>query len=103
MSSAFDRAAASVRPLDAAAVADAVVHQDRLTKPHGALGRLEIVGIHLAGIAGVCPPPMPVPATVVVFAADHGVVAGGVTPWPREVTAQLVASFVTGGAAINSL
>ena len=103
MSSAFDRAAASVRPLDAAAVAEAVVHQDRLTKPHGALGRLEIVGIHLSGIAGVCPPPIPVPAAVVVFAADHGVVAEGVTPWRREVTAQMVANFVAGGAAINVL
>ena len=84
-------------------MADAVVHQDRLTKPKGSLGRLETLGIHLAGIAGACPPPLPSPAAVGLFAADHGVVAEGVTPWPREVTAQMVANIVTGGAAINAL
>ena len=103
VTSAFDRATGAVRPLDSAAVADAVVHQDRLTKPKGALGRLETLGIHLAGIAGVCPAPLPWPATVAVFAGDHGVVAEGVTPWPREVTAQMVANIATGGAAINAL
>ncbi len=76
-----------MRPLDAAAVADAVAHQDRLVKPRGALGHLELVGIRLAGIAGTCPAPVPAPATVAVFAADHGVVAEGVTGWPPEVTA----------------
>jgi nicotinate-nucleotide--dimethylbenzimidazole phosphoribosyltransferase len=103
VTSAFDRAVGGVRPLDAAAAAEAVVHHDRLSKPRGALGRLELLGIHLAGIAGVCPPPVPAPAAVTVFAGDHGVVAEGVTPWPREVTAQMVANFVTEGAAINVL
>jgi len=103
MSTAFERAAAAVRPLAAAAMAEASARQDRLTKPRGALGRLEGLSVQLAGIAGVCPPPVPAPAAVVVFAADHGVVAEGVTPWPQEVTAQMVANFVSGGAAINVL
>src|SRR5207302_1340991 len=103
MTTAFERAAAAVRPLDAAAMAEALARQDRLTKPRGALGRLEALSVQLAGIAGVCPPPVPAPSAVVVFAADHGVVAEGVTPWPQEVTAQMVANFVSGGAAINVL
>jgi nicotinate-nucleotide--dimethylbenzimidazole phosphoribosyltransferase len=103
MGTAFERAARAVRPLDAAAMAEALARQDRLTKPRGALGRLEALSVQLAGIAGVCPPPVPAPAAVAVFAADHGVVAEGVTPWPQEVTAQMVANFVSGGAAINVL
>ncbi|MGH9222632.1 MAG: nicotinate-nucleotide--dimethylbenzimidazole phosphoribosyltransferase [Acidimicrobiales bacterium] len=94
---------AAVPPLDAVALADATALQDRLTKPRGALGRLEAIGIQLCGIAGTCPPPLPSPAAVAVFAGDHGVVAEGVTPWPQEVTAQMVANFVSGGAAINVL
>ena len=103
MTTAFERAAEAVRPLDAAAMAEAAVRQGRLTKPRGALGRLEALSVQLAGIAGRCPPPVPAPAAVAVFAADHGVVAEGVTPWPQEVTAQMVANFVSGGAAINVL
>src|SRR5205814_268783 len=76
---------------------------DRLTKPRGALGAMEVLGARLAGMAGTSPPPVPTPAVVAVFAADHGVVAEGVTPWPAEVTAQMVANFCAGGAAINVL
>ena len=76
---------------------------DRLTKPRGSLGRLEDIGVQLAGIAGECPPPVPERATVAVFAGDHGVLAEGVTPWPQEVTAQMVANFCAGGAAVNVL
>ena len=103
MGSPFRAAAAAVRPLDAAAEDEAAALQDRLTKPRGALGRLEATGVRLAAIAGACPPPLPRPAAVAVFAADHGVVDEGVTAWPREVTAQMVANFAGGGAAINVL
>jgi nicotinate-nucleotide--dimethylbenzimidazole phosphoribosyltransferase len=75
---------------------------DRMTKPRGSLGVLEDVAAQLAGIAGTCPAPLPAPATVAVFAADHGVHAQGVTPWPQEVTAQMVANFVSGGAVVNA-
>ncbi|WP_433833777.1 nicotinate-nucleotide--dimethylbenzimidazole phosphoribosyltransferase [Actinoplanes sp. CA-015351] len=76
--------------------------QARLTKPAGSLGALEELSVRLAGLAGVCPPPLPAPATVAVFAGDHGVHAQGVTPWPQEVTAQMVANFVAGGAVVNA-
>lgn len=96
------RVVAAIGPLDAAAARAAREHQDRLTKPRGALGMLEEVAVRLAGIAGACPPPLPVPAAVAVFAADHGVHAQGVSPWPREVTAQMVANFLAGGAVVNA-
>ena len=92
-----------VRPLDAEAVEEARQRQSRLTKPQGALGRLEDLSVQLAGLAGTCRPPIPEPATVAIFAADHGVHAQGVTPWPQEVTAQMVANFLAGGAAVNAL
>src|SRR5205823_10776090 len=75
---------------------------DLMTKPRGSLGTLEDLSAQLAGLAGQCPPPVPGPATVAVFAADHGVHARGVTPWPQEVTAQMVANFLAGGAVVNA-
>jgi nicotinate-nucleotide--dimethylbenzimidazole phosphoribosyltransferase len=101
--SPFEAAAAAVSPLDPLAATEAEAYSLRLTKPPGSLGQLERVGAQLAAIAGRCPPPLPRPAAVAVFAADHGVVADGVTPWPQEVTAQMVANFAAGGAAINVL
>ncbi|NMO92119.1 5,6-dimethylbenzimidazole synthase [Actinomycetospora sp. TBRC 11914] len=74
----------------------------RMTVPPGALGLLAEVGVRLAGLAGACPPPVPEPAVVAVFAGDHGVHARGVTPWPQEVTHQMVANFLAGGAAVNA-
>src|SRR5437763_2359786 len=103
MTGAFVDGLAALGPADARAAADANGLSDRLTKPRGALGRLETAGAQLAGIAGVSPPPVPEPAVVAVFAGDHGVLAEGVTPWPAEVTAQMVANFCAGGAAINVL
>ena len=99
----LDQTLSALRPLDAAAVAAAQEHQDRLTKPRGALGVLEAVSVQLAGLAGTDPPPLPAPAAVAVFAGDHGVHAQGVTPWPQEVTGQMVANFLAGGAVINAL
>lgn len=99
----FEEAVDRLTPLDAGAGADAAALQDRLAKPRGALGRLEALSIQLAAIAGACPPPLPAPVTVAVFAGDHGVLAEGVTPWPQEVTAQMVAAFCAGGAAVNVL
>jgi len=93
---------AAVEPADPAARAAAVERLDRMTKPRGALGRVEDVAVTLAGIAGACPPPVPEPAAVAVFAADHGVHAQGVTPWPQEVTAQMVTNFLAGGAVVNA-
>jgi nicotinate-nucleotide--dimethylbenzimidazole phosphoribosyltransferase len=102
-STKFADAARSVSGTDEGAAADARALQDRLTKPRGALGRLEELGSRLAAMAGRCPPPMPEPVTVAVFAGDHGVVDQGVTPWPREVTAQMVANFCAEGAAVNAI
>lgn len=101
--SPLDDIIAAITPLDAAAVAAARERQETLTKPSGSLGRLEDISVQLAGIAGQCPPPMPEPAAVAVFAADHGVHAQGVSPWPQEVTAQMVANFLASGAAVNAI
>ncbi|MDT4943256.1 MAG: nicotinate-nucleotide--dimethylbenzimidazole phosphoribosyltransferase, partial [Pseudonocardiales bacterium] len=93
---------AAITGPDTAALAAARERQAMLTKPPGSLGVLEDVSVQLAGLAGRCPPPMPEPAAVAVFAADHGVHAQGVTPWPQEVTAQMVANFLAGGAVVNA-
>ncbi len=99
----FEAAAAAVGNLDDGAGRAAAEHHDRLTKPRGSLGRVEGLGVRLAAITGASPPPLPAPAAVAVFAGDHGVVAEGVTPWPQDVTAQMVQNFLAGGAAINVL
>jgi nicotinate-nucleotide--dimethylbenzimidazole phosphoribosyltransferase len=99
----LDETIAAIKPLDRAAVAAARERQNSLTKPPGSLGVLEDVSVQLAGLAGECPPPLPAPAAVAIFAADHGVHAQGVTPWPQEVTAQMVANFLAGGAVINAI
>ncbi|HEV2343374.1 MAG TPA: nicotinate-nucleotide--dimethylbenzimidazole phosphoribosyltransferase [Actinocrinis sp.] len=92
----------AIRGLDPQALAEARDRQARMTKPPGSLGALEALTEQLAGLAGVCPPPLPEPAALAVFAADHGVHAQGVTPWPQEVTAQMVANFLAGGAVVNA-
>jgi nicotinate-nucleotide--dimethylbenzimidazole phosphoribosyltransferase len=103
VSAGFAEASLLCGPLDANAVRAAEQHQLRLTKPPGSLGRIEAVGAQLAGIAASMPPPPPRPAAIAVFAGDHGVHRQGVSPWPQEVTTQMVANFLRGGAAINVL
>ena len=92
----------SIGPLDADAKARAGQRQRILTKPPGSLGRLEALSIQLAGIFGT-DRPRPDGKTVIVAAGDHGVVAQGVTGYPQEVTAQMVANFLGGGAAVTAM
>ncbi len=77
--------------------------QEQLTKPSGALGMLEELSIWAAGVQGQCPPHAFERTRVVVFAGDHGIAAAGVSAYPAEVTAQMVANIAAGGAAVNVL
>jgi nicotinate-nucleotide--dimethylbenzimidazole phosphoribosyltransferase len=88
---------------DAEAEQAARSRQDTLTKPQGALGRLEDLSVWVAACQGACPPRQFNRARVVVFAGDHGVAQAGVSAYPPEVTAQMVANIDAGGAAINVL
>ncbi|WP_280248524.1 nicotinate-nucleotide--dimethylbenzimidazole phosphoribosyltransferase, partial [Nocardia abscessus] len=92
-----------VAPPDAQFRAAAEQRQAQLTKPHGALGRLEQLGNWVAACQGACPPQQFERARVVVFAGDHGVARHGVSAYPSEVTAQMVANFLGGGAAVYAL
>jgi nicotinate-nucleotide--dimethylbenzimidazole phosphoribosyltransferase len=92
---------ASVTPVDDASAQEARRLDRQLTKPAGSLGRIEALGFQLAAIAHSAVPPRAEPGAVVVFAADHGVHAEGVSPWPQAVTALMVANLCRGGAAVN--
>ena len=96
----LDEVVAGIHPGDARAKQAATQRQQRLTKPPGSLGRLEDLSIQLAGIFGTARPRVR-NTTVIVAAADHGVVAQGVTGYPQTVTAQMVLNFLAGGAAIS--
>ena len=87
---------------DAAVRAAAHARQAQLTKPPGSLGRLEELGITLAALQGNARPRLDTP-WITVFAADHGVVAEGVSAFPQVVTAEMVRNFARGGAAISVL
>ena len=80
----------------------AAEYQQRLTMPRGALGRLLDVGRQLCAVQQTLRPQAE-PAAVLVCAADHGVTEEGVSAYPQEVTAQMLANFERGGAAINVL
>ncbi len=92
----------AVAPLDTEAMAGARARLASLTKPVGSLGKLEDLAVWLAGVQGRALPSVD-NRTIVVAAADHGVAARGVSAYPSEVTAQMVANFLSGGAAINVL
>lgn len=101
----FDDVRALLRALpgpDAAAMAAARARDAILTKPPGALGRLEWIAEWMAGWQHHYPPRLQRPV-VAIFAANHGVVAQGVAAYPQAVTAQMVANFQNGGAAINQI
>ena len=87
---------------DATAIAGAKARNGQLTKPPGALGRLEDLAIWYAGWRGTDRPTISAPQ-VIVFAGNHGICAQGVSAFPPEVTVQMVANFEHGGAAINQL
>lgn len=94
--------AATLPTSDEASVAAARARQNSLTKPPGALGRLETLAEFMAGWRKtICPEIKR--AQALVFAGNHGVCAQGVNPYPQEVTAQMVLNFESGGAAINQL
>ena len=91
-----------IQPVDPAWLERARTRQLELTKPPGSLGRLEEIANRIAAIQGTLTPNVD-RARIVLFAADHGVCAEGVNPYPQTVTAQMVANFLRGGAAINAL
>jgi nicotinate-nucleotide--dimethylbenzimidazole phosphoribosyltransferase len=93
---------ATVVPTDPAASERAWERLDSLTKPPRSLGRLEEVAVRVATVQDDVRPSAS-PAAIVLCAGDHGVVAEGVSPWPSEVTQQMVANFAAGGAAINQI
>ena len=87
---------------DMRARSEALERNGQLTKPAGSLGRMEELAVWFAGWRGLAAPTLRSPQ-IVVFAANHGVAARGVSAYPAEVTAQMVANFESGGAAINQL
>ncbi len=102
MNHSLSRILKELKPLDEEAREAAQVRQDELTKPQGSLGRLEELSVKIAGIKGKIVRGFEHKA-IVTMAADHGVVAQGVTLYPQEVTRQMVLNFLNGGAGINVL
>jgi nicotinate-nucleotide--dimethylbenzimidazole phosphoribosyltransferase len=94
---------AGIRPVDQELAVQAQAHLDNLAKPRGSLGRLEDIALQLFLIAGGRTPLRVDPGMVVVAAGDHGVVLEGVSVYPQEVTRQMQANMLAGGAAISVL
>src|SRR5213083_3353978 len=91
----------AIAPPSAGGRQEAQRHLDSLTKPPGSLGRLEEIALRLALLSGHAP--AVTHPVIFTFAADHGVVAEGVSAYPPVVTAQMVENFLRGGAAVNVL
>jgi len=93
---------AGITAMDGKTYEEAAQRQKRLTKPEGSLGRLEEIACRICGIKRSTRPKVS-PKRIVLFAADHGVTAEGVSAYPGDVTAQMVHNIVRGGAAINAI
>jgi len=91
-----------IEPLDEKAMNLARRRQNQLTKPQGSLGRLESLSIQIAGITANASPRLD-KKLALVMAGDHGVVEEGVSAYPQDVTAQMVANIINGGAAVSVL
>ena len=102
MSDVLERAVAAIREPDAAVGAEVQARLDQKTKPRGSLGGLERLAVRIASIQRTASPSLGTPV-VVVCAADHGVAAEGVSAFPSSVTAQMVANYASGGAAVSVL
>lgn len=102
MTGLLQRTVESIAPVNQTARRVTADRQDVLTKPPGALGRLEAVAIDVAGIMAT-PEPCPEPCALVLAAADHGVADEGVSAYPKSVTVQMMRNFLSGGAAINAI
>ncbi|EIK93682.1 nicotinate-nucleotide--dimethylbenzimidazole phosphoribosyltransferase [Pseudomonas sp. M47T1] len=90
------------QPVDTLMLQQAQERQRQLTKPAGSLGPLEDVAVQLAGLQKRLKPAVD-KVWISIFAGDHGIVAEGVSPYPQEVTWQMLLNFVNGGAAISVL
>jgi nicotinate-nucleotide--dimethylbenzimidazole phosphoribosyltransferase len=102
MSELLERTVAAIAEPDAVASQEVQAQLDLKTKPRGSLGGLERLAVRIAGIQRTSAPKLGTPV-VVVCAADHGVAAEGVSAYPSSVTAQMVANYAAGGAAVSVL
>jgi nicotinate-nucleotide--dimethylbenzimidazole phosphoribosyltransferase len=98
----LDETIAKIGPVNAESRKKAKERLDQLTMPYWALGRVMDLAVDLAGITGSVKPKV-AKKIIVVMAGDHGVVAEGVSKYPQEVTVQMVANFINGGAGINAV
>jgi len=98
----LEAALARIKPVDSSLLAAAQAKLDNKTKPLGSLGRIEEFGRRVAAISGSMQPDLS-KKVIYTFAGDHGVVAEGVSAFPKEVTPQMVFNFLNGGAGVNVL